>query len=533
MRRAIDVAKTKFKPETVTYLSRSAGERGNVEDIARSLFQEDLRDIAVQEELIEKYLSDYSPEEETLKKVFEMNKKYNNLAEKEEETIRNVNWKLKKVEWDNLFNYGECNVINFENLNGIVGILGKNFSGKSSIIDSFLYTLYNTTSKNNRKNLNLINQNEESCRGYVEIDIGTKTYKIERFSKKYKKKLKGKETFEAKTDVEFSVLDSLSGEEESFNGITRIETDNNIRKIFGTIDDFLLTSMASQLDSLSYLNEGSTKRKEILAKFLDLQLFDKKFKMCNEDSVDLKGAIKKLSGENYEETEKQARTDLARSQAALSALERSCAPAEQVVHDISLDLDSVNQNISSMPQEIVEYKDSRDKIFNCQRTIQSLEKNQISRSYDLEENCSLLAKIDNFLQGFDIDFYNERKDDINEKQNQLSEIISNISISQEKKKDIDNKIDSLKRAPCSFDLKRKCHFVKDANRALDDAKRVQIDLNQLTLSKKTLDKKISELNSNKVSSYISKYYSVLEKKTSLKEEISRLELDSEKDKVKM
>ena len=45
-----------------------------------------------------------------------------------------------------------------------------------------------------------------------------------------------------------------------------METDYNIRKIFGTIDDFLLTSMASQLDSLSYLNEGSTKRKEILGK---------------------------------------------------------------------------------------------------------------------------------------------------------------------------------------------------------------------------------------------------------------------------
>ena len=36
--------------------------------------------------------------------------------------------------------------------------------------------------------------------------------------------------------------------------------------------------MASQLDSLAYLNEGSTKRKEILGKFLDLELFDKKFK---------------------------------------------------------------------------------------------------------------------------------------------------------------------------------------------------------------------------------------------------------------
>ena len=44
----------------------------------------------------------------------------------------------------------------FTKLNGIIGIFGKNFSGKSSIIDSFLYTLYNSASKSVRKNLNII-----------------------------------------------------------------------------------------------------------------------------------------------------------------------------------------------------------------------------------------------------------------------------------------------------------------------------------------------------------------------------------------
>ena len=300
VRRAIDVAKARFKPEVVTYLSRSAGDRGSVEDLTTNLIQEDLRDVAVQEEFIEEYLSDYQPSDETLKNVFEMNKKYYSLIEKEEEIRRNINWKIKKLEWDNLFNYGESNTIGFSNLSGVVGILGKNFSGKSSIIDSLLYTMFNTTSKNNRKNLNLINQNEDECRGYVEIDIGTRTYKITRASKKYKKKIKGKTTEEAKTDVDFFVYDNASGVETSLNGITRIETDKNIRKIFGTIDDFLTTSMASQLDSLSYLNEGSTRRKEILAKFLDLEIFDQKFKLVKEDSSDLKGAIKKLSDRDYD-----------------------------------------------------------------------------------------------------------------------------------------------------------------------------------------------------------------------------------------
>ena len=41
---------------------------------------------------------------------------------------------LLSFEFDNLFNYGEDKV-NFEDLDGIIGIFGKNFSGKSSIID--------------------------------------------------------------------------------------------------------------------------------------------------------------------------------------------------------------------------------------------------------------------------------------------------------------------------------------------------------------------------------------------------------------
>ena len=47
---------------------------------------------------------------------------------------RNVNWSLQGLEWDNLFNYGEGNFIDFTKLEGIVGIFGKNYSGKSSIV---------------------------------------------------------------------------------------------------------------------------------------------------------------------------------------------------------------------------------------------------------------------------------------------------------------------------------------------------------------------------------------------------------------
>ena len=158
-----------------------------VDGLTDGLQTENLRDIKVQEELIDEYLVDYEADDKTIEKVYELNKKYNKIVEDNEDVSRNINWKLVDFEFDNLFNYGEDNRVSFEELSGIVGIFGKNFSGKSSIIDGILWTLFNTTSKNERKNLNVINQNKNECRGKVTIQINDLTYTVERSAKKYAK----------------------------------------------------------------------------------------------------------------------------------------------------------------------------------------------------------------------------------------------------------------------------------------------------------------------------------------------------------
>ena len=68
MKKALDVAKHRFKPESITFLNRAAGERGNVDALTYNLVKEDLRDPVVQEELIEEYEDwcDESEDEEYL-----------------------------------------------------------------------------------------------------------------------------------------------------------------------------------------------------------------------------------------------------------------------------------------------------------------------------------------------------------------------------------------------------------------------------------------------------------------------------------
>ena len=139
---------------------------------------DNLRDIKVQEELIQEYLAGKELDDGVMEKILEHNRVYNRKAEEQEEVSRNVIWSIKEMQWDNLFNYGEKNRLNFENLNGIVGIFGKNYSGKSSIIDSALYTIFNTTSKGERKNIHILNQNKTKALGRIDIQIGENTYRI-------------------------------------------------------------------------------------------------------------------------------------------------------------------------------------------------------------------------------------------------------------------------------------------------------------------------------------------------------------------
>ena len=90
-------AKTRFKPEAITYLNRAQGDRINIEDLTNSLVKEDLRDINVQEELIEEYLQEYQVDTETTEKILNLNRIYKTRVEEEEEISRNVNWRLKEI----------------------------------------------------------------------------------------------------------------------------------------------------------------------------------------------------------------------------------------------------------------------------------------------------------------------------------------------------------------------------------------------------------------------------------------------------
>jgi DNA repair exonuclease SbcCD ATPase subunit/predicted phosphodiesterase len=508
MNRAVELAKHKFSPESVTFLSRADNKRGLGSNAITNVPKENLRDPAILEKFIRDYLKDYECTEEVIQKVLELNKKYSAIVEETEEVGRNINWQIKSLEWSNLFNYGENNKINFENLSGIVGIFGKNFSGKSSIVDSLLFTIFNTTSKNERKNFNVINQQKNFASCVATIAINTDIYTIERSLTKYKKKAKSEVFDEAKAELDFVKECTVTNTKESMNGVSRVETDHNIRRIFGTFDDFLNTSMSSQLDGLSFVREGSTKRKEIIAKFLDLEIFEKKFRLAKDDSSDLKGALRRLEGRNFDGEIDNAHVELTNSEQELSDCLEKCKILEARVQELENEIKTLEEQVNACSTEVIDGAELRNLISKTNLNVLTTEGQVIENEKSLAEKKTLLEKITAFIANYDYQSLVVRKENVKLLREQMSEMEREVKLAS-------SKASLLEGIPCGTQFP-KCKFIRDASGSSTIVTETKDKIQQLT-------DKLSEYKPDSIQADLDKYNSIIARREELVKEIKDLD----------
>jgi len=375
LKRACDYAKVKWDCFSVSFVNNYSGPHSSVKVATGKAIN--MRDEKNQEKFLREYMENKEISSDVRERVVELSREYLKKISVDD-ISRNVVWDLKKMEWNYLFNYGKGNSIDFSKLNGLVGIFGKNYSGKSSIIDAALFGLFNDTSKGERKNVHIINQNQEKALCKLEIAVGDDLYKISRSIERTKSS--------AKTDLDFTKV-SLGVHSESKNGETRNKTDEEIQKKFGTMSDFLMTSLAAQNDSFGFINEGSTKRKEILAKFLDLQVFDQMHKLAKADSSELRGVIKHLNSAESEKKLKRAQGELSEILEDIQVQKDSCDKHRARLEILIKEQDMINNQVSAASQREIDIESLKSQKSKTEKALSRAS----SKKLDLEQRVEVMS----------------------------------------------------------------------------------------------------------------------------------------------
>jgi len=336
-----------------------------------------------------------------------------------ENKIRYNKWYIKKVEFSNFLSFGDNNVIDFTNLDGITVIEStpKNFGGKStSSVDLLMFLFFNTTTKT-KTNGEIFNRftdkNDVSVRG--EITIDGEDYVIER---KTSRKMGKSGEYTVSNKLEFykkeedGTIVNLSGEQ-------RRETEAFISSAIGTEEDFLSTILTTGYNLEQLIESKPTARGQILTKFMGLESLKAKEETAKEIYNDwskklVSNSYDKISLESDNETYKSSITnsenEIQRLENELIKFTKDLTKLEKKRDEVFLkrnndiDKELINTNPILLQREVDELIRQRN---ISQTSADGINVVEPSQFYNEDEHKELKGQMAN-LQGIDVAYKYEK-----------------------------------------------------------------------------------------------------------------------------
>ncbi len=285
-----------------------------------------------------------------------------------------THFKIEKLSFSNIGAYAEDNVIDFRNERGIIGLFAANRSGKSTILETLSFAIFGKTIKEINTG-DLINLNQKKASTEISLVLNGERFKILRTLKRTKTGASSTVSFEKESDNGTWI--SLNAEDVKL-------TNKLIERYFGSHDDLLISSLASQEDLLGLLRSKQADRLKTLYRFIGLHFYE-----------DLLKVAKKQFDEKVKELEVVQKTN---NSQAYSALENKKQGTERAIKENETRYTTLKSTIKETTDKVNEL--SKDIKQDVQNTIDivALRKELDVVKKDIANNSSTLERNRNTIE---------------------------------------------------------------------------------------------------------------------------------------
>lgn len=350
---------------TDTFQTKKTGDR------EARLEVDNVADINHQNSLIGEYIERMMPfvTKEDLQGIEKINRDINSRIQPSE-LQRNISWKPVRFDFSNMFSYGEDNKIDFGKIGGLMGLFAPNAQGKSSLFDAISFCLFDKCSRAYKASA-IMNNRKSDFHCQLDFTIDGVMYHIRREGRTINK---GRNV---KVDVDFW-KDGDNGKE-SLNGTERRDTNSAIEGYVGRYEDFVMTALSLQSNNALFIDKSQSERKDLMAQFMGLDMFDKLYETATNDIKDVNALIRNFKRTDFTTELAQKETDLGEKKIEYGELDtekseleiRKGELDEQIVNlsqqivpiQGNLDIDELNSKVKKIGGELTNWGDSKfDKI---------------------------------------------------------------------------------------------------------------------------------------------------------------------------
>lgn len=326
LKNALKEIRKKYKVDEFTIIRTDTLSQQKTGDRENSIHYENIQNPEHQNGLIKDYVERNYPhlDEEIIGQIQDINRELNTKIP-EEEVVRNIRWTPIKFEFDNMFSYGEDNVIDFTNMNGVLGLFAPNTSGKSSVFDALSYCIFDKCSRAFKAD-HIVNNRKNDFYSKFHFRIDNVDYFIEKSGRRQKRG-------NIKVDIEF--WKEEGGVKTSLNGEQRRDTSSIIRQYLGSYEDFIFTCLSLQGNNSVFIDKSQSERKDLLAQLMGLNIFDKLYQVGNDEIRETNALLRKFKRDDFTE-------ELANLEITKSELEQVVKESEEKEVSLKQELDELD-----------------------------------------------------------------------------------------------------------------------------------------------------------------------------------------------
>lgn len=487
-------------------------DKSNIIPIGKDIVWADLSKIDYQNKLIVDFL--YKKlnitDKSKIEDILAINRD-NNTKIKKDEFSRNIKWKPVRFEWDNMFKYGEGNVIDFTQMSGIYGVFGPNKSGKSSILSAMIFCLFDKFDRG-FKGIHALNIQKSTFRCKLEFEISDIHYFIER---------KGTTGRNGSVKVDVKFWREIDGKMEELHGTERRDTNDVIRDYIGTYEDFILTAASFQTakNNASFIDMGNSERKDLLVQFMGLNIFDRLHKSAGERNKELGTILKMHKDKNYSDEKQQNQNALNHAISLISDINKE-------IEDLKKQINNINEEILRETANLIKLDDNiptdlpalTNKRLGDETLVRQKKSNSEILKKSLEEKTLKLEEVLREVKTMESSDLVENHKIYKILTDRINEITQKIEI---KKKEIKGKQDKEFRLKtheydpnCKYCVNNS--FVKDANQAILELIEDRKEIDHLQGSREIIREELSKVQW--VEQAYEKYTKLLNQRSNIKDE---------------
>lgn len=434
----------------------------------------DINDTTVQKNILIEFLKLNKIDDKYIDKIVLIDSKINSRLNVSESS--NIKWDIDKIWFNNFKSYGDNNIIDWSDKDGIIQINGANQQGKSSILDAICYVLYGTTLSTTRREKHgdnrfiNINRNKNYCDGGVVVDINGEKFTIYR---RTERKLK------RNGDISHcsTVLDYYKGtdmtDDNKMVGENRVSTQKKLDSVLGTFNDFIRLTLTNADNINDLLSMDRSVFIDNIIRDTGYDIFEKKlseFKdykkslLLDRINVDVDVLENELS--DLIDKSEQIKTDIHELSVRKKELQNKLSIIKKDKELLISNLNKIDDSLLDIdPNEIVEdIDDVKDKINTNKDKIKdiSLKIEKLPKEFD---SSYLITKREEY-EGIS-NTVNESRiliSNLNRKVSEIDMDISNIDV------DIKNEYDRIKRS-IEKDISSKSHDIEIVEKDISIIKR--------------------------------------------------------------